>query len=210
MPSTTGLKLLVRKSQLTNKDWIALVEARQKFIKPHLDSFTLIMLGQLECLRMEHYQHDLALDGPSIQSPEGFSLETQGIFRIQPFDAIEYFPNTGHRPGRGGIAVPDGIKRIWGLTRAGSWVVAKVSFVGQAGYKERGRERATNVEIRPFDLAGMIAETKESPQRIFTELGMAVKRWEERRRQLHNEARRLCDQFEIEAYMLSLIDSGKE
>ena len=114
MPSTNGLEILVR----DGRKWLELIEARREQIKPYLDKCSLKTLGSLECLQFESFKHSINLDGPSVICPgKQFSLETQGIFNLQPYSSIYHVPNTGYSDGR--VYVPkDGIMKIWGLTRS--------------------------------------------------------------------------------------------
>jgi len=97
MPSTKGLEVFVRKNQLADEEWFGLIEARRELIKPHLDSFTLPELGSFECMRSEvSFTHELRLDVSTTTGDERFSLKTQGIFRIQPWSAVERIPNSGN------------------------------------------------------------------------------------------------------------------
>ena len=47
MPSTKGLKLLVRTTQPDYGEWLELLEARRVLLKPHFDSITLRKLGDV-------------------------------------------------------------------------------------------------------------------------------------------------------------------
>lgn len=205
MPSTKGLEVLVRKDRLTGEEWIGLVEARRELIKPHLDSFTFPELGALECLRSEvNFEHAIQSDGPAVTGDERFSLKTQGIFRVQSWSAMERIPKSGYIAPPGGISCPDGTMRVWGLTRSGLWVLASIGFAGGYGYKGRGYERATTVDIAEADLSTIIAETKEDPQEIWKELGDVIKRLAERRKALYDQAVNLARMVMIEELALSL------
>ncbi|OGZ32542.1 MAG: hypothetical protein A3H02_00150 [Candidatus Niyogibacteria bacterium RIFCSPLOWO2_12_FULL_41_13] len=206
MPSTKGLEVFVRKNQLIDEEWFGLIEARRELIKPHLDSFTLPELGTLECMRSEtSFTHMLRLDIATTIGDERFSLKTQGIFRIQPWSAVERIPNSGHRPPPGGVNCPDGTMRVWGLTRSGLWVLVTIGFVGENGYKDRGYERARTVEIVETDLPAIATKTKEKPQRMWKELGKVIKGFAEHRKSLYNQALNLAQMVEVEELAFSLI-----
>ncbi len=208
MPSTKGLEVFIRNNQLTDEEWFGLIKARRDLIKPHLDSFTLPEIGSLKCLRSEvSFTHMLSLDISASTGDERFSLKTQGIFHKQPWSAVEKIPNSGFRPPPGGVDCPNGIMRVWGLTRSGLWIIATISYVGEHGYKGRGYERATNVEIVESDIPTIVAKTKEEPQRIWGELGKAIKSWREHRLALYNQALNLSRMVEIEELALSLVSS---
>ena len=205
-PSTRGLSALVRQSPLTNEDWFNLVEARRELIKPYLDSFTLPELGSLKCLRSElSFAHSLRHDAPKCSGDQRLSLATQGIFCEQPYGAIEKIPNSGYCAPPGGVSCPSGTKLIWGLTRTNLWVLARICFVGESGYKERGYERAQTVEISESNPVEIAARTKEKLERMWEELGKAIKEWAQRRKQLCDEAANLSMMVGIEELALSKI-----
>ncbi len=206
MPSTKGLEVFVRRSQLTDEEWFGLIESRRELIKPHLDLFTLPELGALECMRSESSStHKLRLDVSITTGDEQFSLKTQGIFRIQPWSAIERIPNSDYRPSPGGVNYPDRTMRVWGLTRSGMWVLVTIGFVDEDGYKGRGYERAMTIEIVKADLPTIAAKTKEKPQQMWKELGKAIKSFMEHRESLYNQALNLARMVEIEELAFSLI-----
>jgi len=206
MPSTKRLEVFVRKNQLADEEWFGLIEARRELVKPHLDSFTLPELGALECMRSElSFTHMLRWDVSTSTGDERFSLKTQGIFRMQPWSAVERIPNSGYRPPPGGVNCPDGTMRVWGLTRSGLLVLVTIGFVGENGYKDRGYERARTVEIIEADLSTIAAKTKEKPQRMWEELGKAIKSFAEHRKSLYNQALNLARMVEIEELAFSLV-----
>ena len=205
MVSTQGLELFIRKDRLSDEEWFVLIEARRSLIKPYLNTFTLPELGSLKCLCRASFTHELSMDCPEIGGDEKFSLETQGIFYPQPWSAIERIPNSGLRPRPGDVSCPDGIMQVWGLTRSGLWILAEVRFVGEAGYKRRGYERAKTVVIRQVDLSTIISKTKEEPQKMWRDLGEVIKEWAEFRERLYNQALNIARMVGIEELALSLI-----
>jgi|GEM_PF-2540718 len=207
MPSTNkGLKILIRKNKLNDKEWLDLIEARRQLILPHLDSFTLPELASVPCLRSEiSFTHELRFDKPTLTGDNRFSLKIQGIFRKQPYSAIKRISNSGYQASPGGVSCPDGTMLVWGLTRSGLWILVTIDFVGEAGYKDRGYERATTVEIVESDLSTIVAKTKEEPWQMWNELGRAIKGWRERRKSLYHEALALAQMVETEELALSLV-----
>jgi hypothetical protein len=205
MPSIKGLELLIRKSQPTDKQWVRLIEARRDLIKPYLDSFTLTELGTLECLRRETFKHALRLDISTTTGDERFSLKTQGIFCVQPYSAVEKIPQSNCFFPERCSGCSNGKMRVWGLTRSGIWVLVTIDFVGECGYKNRGYERATDVEIVEADLPVIIKETKEKPQQMWEELGKAIIDFAEKRELLYRQVANLAKMVRIEELALSLI-----
>jgi hypothetical protein len=200
------LQILVRNQALTPDDLLALIEARRVAILPYLDRFTLSELGSVKILRNESFAHELKTDNPHITGDEKFSLRTQGIFRAQPWKEIQRFLGTGYQPGNGGVAVPNGIAVVWGLTRAGEWMLAEVHYHGEAGYKWRGYERAHTVHIRVVELVDVLQRTKETPEKILKALGEEVRAWVNHRRGLYNAAKALGDRISNEDMLFDLID----
>ncbi len=207
---TTGMEILGRKQSISEEEWVALIEARRDLIKPHLDKFTLTELRNIQCLRSEvSFSHAVRNDSPKVSGDEEFSLNTQGIFD-NPRSAEIRIPNSGFRPGPHGLATPNGKLQIWGLARSGQWVLVTVNFVGEAGYKDRGYERATEVLIVSTTIETIINQTKENPLEIWKTLGQAIKNFAEHRLALYEATEALAQKIEIEETMMSLIPKGGE
>ena len=204
MPNTEGLELLISKKSLSEDDWVRLIEARCSLIRPHLSSFTLTKLGDVECLRTElSFTHSLRSDVSKATGDRWFSLDTQGIFCC-PKSSIQRIPNSGYQAPPGGVNCPNGVMYLWGFTRDASWVLVKVKFKGEAGYKCRGYERAQEVDIQFTNLETIIAETKSTLQEIWRELGKAIKDWTKRRQLLYNKALELEQMITTEELIFSL------
>lgn len=204
MPSTKSIEIFARQHPLTSDDWIQLVENRRELIKPHLDSFSLPTLGSLECLKIEHWMGKLGHETKT-SGDERFSLKTQGIFFLQPHNAIERFIHTEHRGEPGNILPSDGTKKAWGLTRSGQWIICTIGFVGSSGYKGRGREVATGIGIVEADVPAILAETKTSPTEIWRALGQAIKEFAEHRRRLYSQAQSLANMIEVDELLLRFV-----
>ena len=205
MPSTTSFEIFVRQQPLIAEEWIRLIEARRELIKPYLNSFTLSELGNVKCLRRENFVDELGSYFETCGDAR-FSLKTQGIFFMQPWAAIEYTPNSGSSSSCHGVYRPrDGTKKIWGLTRSAEWVIATVSFAGTSGYKERGREVMTGVEIVEADVARILAETKTPAEEIWRNLGSAIKDFTKKRRSLYAQAQQLANRVEAEELLLPFV-----
>ena len=211
MPNNDGIELLTRKETLTDEEWLALLEARRKLIKPYLKTFTLSTLGKLECLRSElSFTHDLQMDFPEIKAEDGLSLETQGTFRAQPYQYVERIPNSGFQPPPGGCKCEGGIMYIWGLARSGEWILARVEFRGEAGYKGRGYERALTVEIKKTEIEEVIENTKAKPTDILDQLSREVSAWRESRQRILEAAKQLERAISFEDFLISCIRKSPE
>lgn len=204
MLSTKSLEILVRQHPLTDDDWIQLIEGRRELIKPHLDAFTLPTLGALKCLKIEHWLNDLghwkATDGD-----ERFSIQTQGLFFLQPHSAMVYNLNREHRCMPGDALPGTGIKKAWGLTRSGQWVIVTIGFVRSSGYKGRGREDVTDVCVDESDVPAILAETKTPAKEVWQALGQAVKNLAEQRKRLYVQARTLANMVDVDELLLRFV-----
>lgn len=197
MPSTKdALELLCRKTPLSDQDWLELIERRREDIRPHLGTFTLSTLGRVECLKTESFTHAIRDNSPECVGGSEFDLNTQGIFCTRYGSRIETGRGIVAPPG--GINVPDGVQYIWGLTRNAQWILAGVSYIGEYGYKGRGYERATRVEIEETIILKIAAVCKYTYREIWQELGKEIHKWAAKRKALYEDALALSQACEIE------------
>jgi len=195
MGQNNGFEFLARNTPLTDEEWVGLIETRRELIKPHLDSFTLPELGALKCLRQEgSFLNEIQLTVSESTGDTEFSLKTQGIFHAQEWADMERVPNSGYPPAN----CLNGTMRIWGLTRNGEWVLVTVDFIGEPGWKNRGCERATSVNIVKSDVPAILAQTKVKPHHMWEKIGHAIIGFAERRRNLYEQALKLAKQVAVE------------
>lgn len=195
MPATKTMELLVRKLPLAEGDWLRLLEARRKALAPILDNYTLPELSRYECLKIESHLHDVSFDRPEVCLQEGFSLTTQGIFGCQPWDKQM-------RTAAGGV------KLVWGLVRSNKWVLVRVEYHNEAGYKGRGYQKATRVKVESTDLGKLLAETGGKPRVIWKVLNDAVTQVVARQAGLYNRVKAIEVQFAIEDQILTLVEEA--
>ena len=171
MPRTDGLSLFLRTGPLSPDEQLQLLETRRLLLKPHLDSILLPKLGDVECLRSEvSFTHRIAMDLPEVlEGSRGLGL--RGIFGVQPWEHMLRFANTGYRASPGGVDCPDGVIRLWGLTRDAEWIVASIGFKGQEGYKGRGYEKAATLIIEQIPAFVMLEKTGTRAVDIWRALG---------------------------------------
>lgn len=123
MPSQTAMEMLVPRRMLADKDWLALVAARQAcFVNMMRDDFPVRTFGDLRCCLNvgSRDMHALRIDNPINRELFGdgarFSLETRGLFfadgRSHPYDQI------------GGRCLVS--RSVWGLLQTGEWVAGSV------------------------------------------------------------------------------------
>lgn len=207
---TKGFEVLaLRNTPLSAQEWCQLIEARASSIKPYLDSFTLSTLGKLECLGPSAvFRHSLVKDAPVVsnEGDSSVSLETQGIF-VCPESGVQYSGDVskGYFSSAAGVSCPGGAKYIWGLTRAGLWILTGVTFRGTPGSDGRGYEKAEEVHIRQASIPLILNMTKSRPQEMWNTLGQAVIRWEQDRAKWYVQAQRLGQGMREQDFALSLI-----
>lgn len=206
-----GLELLVPKKCLTIQDWYELTEARRVFIKSHLKTFTLMKLGEYECLMGESpSHHGIKCDAPKVGGDGKFSLETQGVFgghhSVWEKRPADYYRFGGQLSGWH----PSGNAWFWGLTRAGQWILVKVDFRGESGYKNGGYERAKKVEIGLSDPEAISAAMELKPWAIYGALGKAAGQWLAARKRLYNQALEIVKELEMEVEILRMMNCDKE
>jgi hypothetical protein len=192
MPSTEGLRMLVRGRKIDARQWVGMIEARGKLIKSHLDSFTLSELGDEILGERRKFLEAIAPNALKVAGDKQFSLKTQGIFCKSSFSGWERVPESG--PSEFWMT------RVWGLTRSGKWILATIEHRGKRGYQE-----PTNVEIIEADVPMIISRTKENPKELWEKLGNAVKIFAKNRKRLYDEAENIASMVRIEELAFSLI-----
>ena len=189
----SALPVLTRTTPLTEEEWIEIINARVEKLKRHLDSMTLGKISDVKCLRSEISSwHELSYDQPEVES-ETFTLDSQGIFSFSYRSRVTE-KGTGFRKGyAGGTDSPDGYSYMWGLTRkAATWVLIRVEWQGEAGYKERGHERAKKVVIREATLPEIVENAKVTYKEIWSHLGEVVIQWMAHRHNLYMQVFQLA------------------
>lgn len=206
MPSTSALQSLFSKQQISNEKWFELLEERRLLLKPYLDKVTLGILGRVGCIQSSyggnHTLFDDNTDHPLCEPGHDLDLGTQGIFMCS-YGSRELYPGTGIiRPYD--FSRPNGHLYIGGLVRKACWILARVNFVGVVDYKGRVGERAISVLIEKADLPTIVSMAKVTPYEIWQTLGREVAKWEEQRKWLYEEMRRLNAVLERDSAWLEL------
>ena len=164
-PKST-LELLIRKDQLTDDDWLYLLESRRREIKPHLKMFTLPEIGSLTRFGKSC---PISKDEPEIIGSGKFSLKTQIVSEIL-YKSI--CPGSIPPSGSFHINVP---QKIWALTRKGLWVVITFTFCDEEYLP--CHKRVKTVEIREVPLVDLLDETQCQPMDIFDAIAKASRSW---------------------------------
>lgn len=186
-----GAELLLRTAPLGDEEWIQLLESRRLLLKQYLDKFSLKTLGDVGCLSSESHQHEINWDNPEVVAQDGLGLDTQGIFGRGKtvFDQIKIpsAPWSGWGPSTETVG---GTVDLWGLSRKGEWIVIKVEFKKESGYKGRGYDRAVKVTIRRTTV-DELAEVAGSTQLVWDLLGRTVAEWTDQRLRIYLQANEL-------------------
>ena len=229
-----GLRILVRQSALTEKDWFALLETRRALIAPHLHDMTLKTLGDLKIVRDYKGGHSSerplrmgAMTEQTTSRPpfrtyremseicqvEGpFQLDTRGIF---PDDEIYYHGHFKWKHiynGNGSSPATGLTLRFWGLTRDGEWFKAEMTeryFTQMRGSDYDSREESRSEVTRFFTERASAEEIctfcAMSPWWIWKRLGDATRVWLKHRESLLSDAQYLVDVVEREEMLLKVV-----
>lgn len=198
-PSKTGLEILTSRSPLTADEWLELVEARLRCLKPHLDHLTLTLLGNEECMESEHGGlHTLFFDSPRVEGDE-ICLSIQGIFRYGNADKIDRgTPRRGETLGerQGGQRV------LWGLTRKARWLIVRIEYQRQ----ERERNRALTVNLRYVTLPELLQGAQVTAKRVWLALGETIRQLTDQRRRHYEATQELAQRVFMEEVIVQSID----
>ena len=143
---------------------------------------------------------------PKIEGESPFTLQTQGIYFAQAWGAQTAITTTRlgevqvdvylkeqaanpcfagphHYCGVRNCLPPLGqVERgrrmaIAGLTRDNAWLLASLTYRNEAGYKDRGLERAISIAIQPSSLEEILAAPGFKPFEIWHRLGQVGNEW---------------------------------
>ena len=194
---TDRIKTFLRTTGLEKNEWLQLIEDRRQRIKPHLASFTLGTIGEIDCLRggpgaASTYRIDWS--DPARIGDEDYTLKTRGIFFPQPRNRMVRIPDTGFTD-TNGLCLQNGTLFVWGLARDGHFILAEVAVVGEQSTHAPayGRERATVVNIQQAVPATILERSGERPWGMWTKLGGEIQRWARDRESLWRSAQLLAD-----------------
>lgn len=198
MPSTEGLKLLVRKTQPDFGEWLELLDARRRMLNPYLDNVSLGKLGGVACIGRFDVLKCLGEDTPVVQGDEPtLNLETQGIFSLKQTRTVP----------KG-----DGSLHFWGLTRSSHWILVQVEFkiLRPVFAGKFDHEAATSVIIQHATPGQIVKATGYTVGEMWKELGEAVYEWRSQREKLYRAMQNLTQQIAAEEQALSLIPAQSD
>lgn len=159
MPSASGdfWNLVLRRTVLTPKEWLVIINQTVKMLLPHLDRITLSTLDQIKFLHGPEGLHSLTEDK--------FKHDIQGIFCFLPPDCRA----TANCQWR----------YFWGLTRRGQWELGTVESIKPREGKPY--ETATSVESECSSLEEILRISGITPFGIWKRLYVEVRQWRDKR-----------------------------
>jgi hypothetical protein len=194
----TSHEILEDKQELSLADWVDLLEARRRLIKPHLKSMQLHDLDRGSLLETRDGGfHSLFEDRPRLVKGS-LPLGTPGIFGS----------NQGYSEHL--TDIPGGrIYRwyAWALSRTGHWLLATtdVRSIKIRGRRERFEEKALRVEIRRAEIAELLERSHCTPENVLKVLGKSVNEWYAHRLELVRPALKAALVVQQDEYLLSRI-----
>ncbi len=177
MPSPSAMELFVRKTPLTQAELVQMVEARAAQIKPHLDSIWLQKLVDYPCIRFDDlkFQRSLMDAGLEMSSFNIAHTMEQGIF------------------GQRGIDYTENVRKFWGLTRSGDFIIAEITFEICKDKKEGKYEKPKQVRVTTATVERICEELHIDPFSIWNELGFKIEDWARRLKEKYRNASCLRD-----------------
>ena len=197
------LRRMVRHGKLKDEDWIAMIKNRVELIIPHLKSFSLSELRYCECLD-QYADQDVTLARYRNKfEKQDVELSTRGIF-----NRIWKHPEKIERsdPKKPRLYT----RHVWGLTRHGEWLLATIIFFRPNRNQWYDEPVRLHLKKSSFEEITKLVTEADNLSSMWYTLGRQIKIWEENRRSLHSEARRLASIVEIEESVLDEMRGSKE
>ena len=201
-PSKATEKILFpKKPRLSVDTWIKVIESWGN-ITGVLPDTELTAIGSTRCLAgtgdlsYEHDKHSFDIDKPRIRADKGLSRETRGLFKVGTTARYNEGRKVCQLPNDD---LPQGSFPLWGLSKRGVWILARVTWVGHTYHQ------ATRVRIhRVTNLRTLMTFAGVSPRDIWELLGSAVKEHQARCQRAAKHARFLNRQFSGDSKLLQL------
>lgn len=194
----TTESILARREEITNAEWLELLEERMNKLKGSIRKMTLPSLGTLQPVYCQYQcQHLRDVKEVSYTGSKILNMETRGIF---PGDREGYiFSNqTENEPVSPGLSKRIG--RFWGLTRDYDWFTVEVLV--QIKKKERGcYTSAEKVFLADSSLQEVCDFCNVHPAWIWHRLGTITENWANERKKLYEEAENVALQIRMENFM---------
>ena len=176
MKRTKGLEMLVRKEQLSQEEWIAIVRARRDMVLPCLNKISFKTLGDVP----DSSNHTLG-DGNSLKEwPE---LAVQGVYDS--------------------LVIRKGKPSIWGFTRSGDWIFVELE-TSKDPLKNVPFEIILSITKSP-DVSIISKKTNIHLYHFWSFLGKLIRDMVEQRKKLYQDLLSLQEQIDVEDSVYSHI-----
>ncbi len=184
---TTTVGILMKEGDLEEEDWVNIVNDQVERISQPKDGIRDLPLKSLAEfdgffleLKLNYVPHrPMKNHGIKVTGDEVFSLKTKGIYNT----------SAGAITLHGGQVPRTGEVYLWGLDKNLRWMLIKIWFKDDWGYKDSKRREITHVEIHKSSLEDLIADGSPFDGRIIWEgLGDAITEYEEFKRKRHQFA----------------------
>jgi hypothetical protein len=175
---SSSLHVLVRKDELVETDWEAILEARRQLLGRYLANMTLSTIGSVQWWGRE----------------VRMTAELASDFLSWRFDGIIGAPEW----------VEDGqhIRKTWMLTRKGEWVWLVIKLDPEEPWKKASDRRVISVDIWPSSPA-LFVEAGLNLRRIWNSTAVYIRGFQRRRRELATSADELAAQVAAEEAVLT-------
>jgi hypothetical protein len=201
-----AFKLVAERIQLSQEDWIQIIEARRALLGSNIDSITLRKFGDLKIPIGEGADKRMA----NMAELDHAGLLGSIISRIKNLSEIEDMQGMFHCDGRAKVVVNEENGHVqryaWGISRRGKWIIARFDLF----YRDLRRDPPLlyNVDIQVEEvneLRLLIAKTMAKPEFICAMMSRLMYSVEQRRKELLAEISRVADVFHGEDILLRAI-----
>lgn len=203
-----AFKLVAERIQLSQEDWIQIIEARRALLGSNIDSITLRKFGDLKIPIGEGADKKTA----SVAELKNTGLLGAILSRIRNLSLAEVEDMQGmfHCDGRARVVIDEENGHVqryaWGINRRGKWIIARFDLF----YHDLRRDSPLlyNVDIQleeVNELGLLIAKTMAKPEFICAMMSHLMYSVEQRRKELLVEISRVADVFSREDILLRAI-----
>jgi hypothetical protein len=202
MNTTNTMKVLARRDEITDEEWMGLLSQRMSSLKHVIRKMTLPSVGNLRPVYCQYQNHTLSKE-PKLQiechGEKLSGLDTRGVLPIQRH---QFHRHT--KP----VHVPRNHREytgwIWGLTRDYDWFIVEVQVRHETVHRDdkpgdyRIYTNAVKVIIRQSSLSEVLKVCETNPCQIWYGLGSFIEEWAEQRKRLYEEAQKYAEVVRIE------------
>jgi hypothetical protein len=200
-----AFKLVAGRIQLSQEDWIQIIEARRALLGSNIDSITLRKFGDLKIPIGEGADKRTA----SVAELDHAGLLGSVISRIKNPE-VEDMQGMFHCNGQARVVVDEENGHVqrygWGISRRGKWIIARFDLF----YRDLRRDPPLlyNVDVQieeVNELRFLLAKTMAKPEFICAMMSHLIYSVEHRRKELLAEISQVADVFYREDILLRAI-----